>query len=107
MNTLFSVEPHFPEGFFYYPDFLSEEEEMLLVSHISKLELHKLDYHGYKANRRVISFGYDYNFENNKLTKGKDIPPTFDFLLEKVAKQLSIASSAFAELLITEYSPVL
>jgi alkylated DNA repair dioxygenase AlkB len=105
MNTLFPLELNLPEGFFYYPDFLSEDEEKLAMSEISKLELHHLDYHGYKANRRIRSFGYDYNFENNKLTKGSEIPATFNFLLEKVAKHLSIASSEFAELLVTEYSP--
>src|SRR5438067_6383922 len=103
MATLFPLEPVYPEGFFYYPDFLTEEEETTLCREISKLELHNLDYHGYKASRKIISFGYDYNFENNKLTKGKDIPAVFDFVIEKVAKHLSITLNKFAELLITEY----
>ena len=103
MNTLFPEEPIFPEGFFYYPDFLNKEEEDVLCTEISKLELHNLEYHGYKANRKTVSFGYDYNFENNQLTKGKDIPSSFDFLIEKVAKHLSIAQTMFAELLVTEY----
>jgi alkylated DNA repair dioxygenase AlkB len=103
MNTLFPEEPIFPEGFFYYPDFLSKEEEDLLYKEILKFELHNLEYHGYKANRKTASFGYDYNFENNRLTKGKDIPSAFDFLIEKVAKHLSISPTKFAELLVTEY----
>src|SRR3954451_2574542 len=74
-----------------------------LLNEIAKVELHSMEYHGYKANRKVASFGYDYNYENNKLTKGKDIPAAFDFLFEKVAKHLSIAKSKFAELLVTEY----
>src|SRR4051812_15743948 len=103
MNTLFSLEPAFPEGFSYYPDFINTDEETTLLNKIAKVELHSMEYHGYKANRKVASFGYDYNYENNKLTKGKDIPAAFDFLLEKVAKHLSIAKSKFAELLVTEY----
>jgi len=103
MNTLFSLEPIFPEGFSYYPNFLSEEEETILYNEISKLELHNLDYHGYKANRKVTSFGYDYSFENNKLTKGRNIPAAFEFLLEKVAQHISTEQNKFAELLITEY----
>ena len=103
MNTLFPLEPHLPEGFIYYPQFISQEEEAILLTEISKIELHNMDYHGHKANRKVTSFGYDYNYENNKLTKGKDIPAAFNFLLEKVAEHLSIEQKNFAELLITEY----
>jgi alkylated DNA repair dioxygenase AlkB len=103
MNTLFPIESMFPEGFFYYPDFLNTHEEIILCKEISKLELHNLDYHGYKATRKVKSFGYDYNFENNKLTKGSDIPSTFDFVTEKVAQCISVDKKKFAELLVTEY----
>ena len=103
MNTLFPVEPILPDGFLYYPDFLSQTEETTLCKQIAQLELHHLNYHGYKANRKTISFGYDYSFENNKLTKGKDIPAVFNFLIEKVAQQVSLSYNRFAELLITEY----
>src|SRR3954468_21270773 len=103
VNTLFPLEPAFPEGFSYCSNFLSEEEETILYNEISKLELHNLDYHGYKANRKVTSFGYDYSFENNKLTKGRNIPAAFEFLLEKVAQHISTEQNKFAELLITEY----
>ena len=103
MSTLFSLEPAFPQGFFYYENFLAEEEEKKLYEEISRLELHHLDYHGYKANRKITSFGYDYSFENNKLTKGKEIPTAFDFLLEKVSRRVSVLKNSFAELLITEY----
>lgn len=90
-------------GFEYYPDFLNNEEELKLYNEISKLELHNLDYHGYKANRKIASFGYDYNFENNKLTKGKDTPVNLNFMVEKVAKHLCVEQNKFAELLVTEY----
>ena len=105
MNTLFPAQPAFPEGFKYYPDFLSADEEVELCKEISKLELHNLNYHGYKANRKTASFGYDYNFDNNKLTRGKDIPAAFNFIVEKTASHLSIERNMFAELLITEYPP--
>jgi hypothetical protein len=62
MNTLFSLEPHLPEGFFYYPDFINAEEEKVLSDEISKIELHNMDYHGYKANRKVMSFGCPKKF---------------------------------------------
>ncbi len=103
MNTLFPIPPAFPEGFSYTPDFLTPDEEIELYKHIEKLELHPFSFQGFKANRKVASFGYDYSFENGSLTKGENIPPTFNTLIEKVGRHLSIAPAAFAELLVTEY----
>ncbi|MCW3117634.1 MAG: 2OG-Fe(II) oxygenase [Chitinophagaceae bacterium] len=103
MNTLFPIGPASPEGFEYIPGFLSEDEEIGLYNEISKIELHNFNFQGFKANRKVASFGYDYSFENGSLTKGKDIPPAFNSLIEKVNNYRSIKPAEFAELLITEY----
>ncbi|HTM91835.1 MAG TPA: alpha-ketoglutarate-dependent dioxygenase AlkB [Flavisolibacter sp.] len=105
MNTLFAIETVFPEGFSYYPDFITKEEEHYLLQVIEQTELHTFLFQGYEAKRKVASFGYDWSFEKRTLSKGKTIPVVFDFLLQKVAHHLSIAKEAFAELLITEYPP--
>lgn len=103
MNTLFPIGPALPEGFSYTPDFITEDEEIGLIDKISKMELHNFNFQGFKANRKVTSFGYDYSFENGSLTKGKDIPPIFDFLIEKVCRDVFVTPREFAELLVTEY----
>jgi len=103
MNTLFPIGPDFPDGFSYIPDFLTEGEEMELCGEISKLELHNFNFQGFKANRKVASFGYDYSFDNGSLSKGKEIPQIFDFVVEKVSRHLQVAKGDFAELLVTEY----
>lgn len=102
-HTLFPVDPVFPEGFDYYPGFISEAEETGLCNEISKLELHTFIFQGYEARRRVASFGYDYSFDRRTLSKGKDVPAAFHPLIEKVADHLSIRKELFAELLVTEY----
>ena len=76
---------------------------MQLFREISNVELRKMTFHSFEANRKVASFGYDYHFENGGLTRGKDIPLVFNFLIDKVATRLSIPPEAFAELLITGY----
>src|SRR5919112_4477312 len=103
MNTLFPLEPNFPPGFNYVPDFISEPEEIQLVDAISKIELHPFSFQGYEAKRKVASFGYDWNFDTKSLTKGKTIPESFQPLIENVSKHLSLAKDDFAELLVTEY----
>jgi alkylated DNA repair dioxygenase AlkB len=105
MNTLFPVETAFPEGFIYYLDFITREEEQDLLETISKIELHSFLFQGFEAKRRVASFGYDWSFEKRTLSQGKQIPPAFDSLIHKVADKLSVSENSLAELLVTEYPP--
>lgn len=103
MNTLFPVEAVFPDGFEYKAGFLSQKDQDDLLQEITKHELHAFTFQGYEAKRRVASFGYDYSFQNNTLSKGLPIPPSFDPLLVKVSGYLGINKSDFVELLITKY----
>jgi len=103
-QELFPRHSSLPPGFSCVPDFLSEPEENILLNSISKFDLRPMIFQGFEAKRKVISFGYDYSFDRRALSKGKPIPPDFQWLLEKTAAQLNIEND-FAELLITEYPP--
>ena len=103
MNTLFPIETNYPEGFSYVENFISIDEENALLHEISQTDLHEFVFKGFVANRKVASFGFDYSFDNGALTKGKEIPAAYNFLLEKVATHLAIAPAEFAELLVIEY----
>jgi alkylated DNA repair dioxygenase AlkB len=103
MLTLFDQPPVLPDGFYYYPDFINQEEERQLLALVQQIELHAMVFQGYKAKRKVASFGYDYNFSTRKLTKGIPIPETFDQVIDRVAEQLIIDRDQIAELLVTEY----
>lgn len=103
MLTLFDQSPLRPEGFSYYPDFINADQEQQLLAAIQHIELHAMMFQGYTAKRKVASFGYDYNFSTRQLTKGQPIPEPFDWLIDKVAAQLSISREQIAELLLTEY----
>jgi len=105
MNTLFPVEQIYPEGFSYFEDFLSENEEQELLKTLAATAVQPFVFQGYTANRKVASFGFDYSFTNRKLSKGKDIPAEFELLVKKVAMKLELSPSDFAELLVTEYPP--
>ncbi|HEX8515009.1 MAG TPA: alpha-ketoglutarate-dependent dioxygenase AlkB [Bacteroidia bacterium] len=105
MDNLFSIEPSYPKGFSYYPDFINREEEEKLLQLISGLSLHTFMFRGYEAKRKVASFGYDYHFDNRSLSKGTPIPDGFLPLLSKVAGFLSVPAPEFTELLVTEYPP--
>ena len=103
MQTLFPVGPVLPEGFTLIPDFLTEGEEQHLMDEVSKVALHPMRFQGYEAKRKVASFGYDWSFEKRSLSKGKEIPSEFFFLIQKVGRKLSLEPDRFVELLVTEY----
>lgn len=103
MNTLFPVEPLLPDGFSYYAHFISPEVEARLLREIEKLELHTFQFQGYEAKRKVASFGYDWSFEKRVLSKGKNIPEGFQWLMEKVARFIEVPVQNISELLVTEY----
>lgn len=105
MKKLFPIQPDLPEGFSYYPDFISIDDEEELIKQVMSTKLHPMIFQGFEAKRKVASFGFDYSFENRTLKKGTEIPETFNQLVGKVAMQAGIKSDQFAELLVTEYPP--
>lgn len=105
MGTLFPPEPVFPEGFTYFPGFITAEEEARLLETVARTAVQPFVFQGYTANRKTASFGFDYHFTTRSLEKGKEIPREFDFLIGKVAAKLGITPAVFAELLVTEYPP--
>lgn len=103
MNTLFPLEPRLPKGFMYRPDFLTVDEEEYWLGVIAGMELRPMIFHGYEAKRKVASFGYDWNFENRILTKGKPMPAVFQPLIRKASATFMLREDSIGELLITEY----
>jgi alkylated DNA repair dioxygenase AlkB len=103
MDSLFSIPPSFPKGFKYIDSFLSPDEEKELYEQIRSLPFHTFNFHGFQAKRKVVSFGYDYNFDKKALIKGKEIPSEFKAFIRKVANQIHLHGKEFAEILVTEY----
>ncbi|WP_309788997.1 alpha-ketoglutarate-dependent dioxygenase AlkB [Filimonas zeae] len=106
MNGILSLfEVVYPEGFFYIPNFITAEEESKLLNDIENIQLQPMRFRGYEAKRKVFSFGNDWDFETLRLVKTSAIPPVFNSLIEKVAEFTKVSSSAFQELLVTQYPP--
>jgi alkylated DNA repair dioxygenase AlkB len=105
VNSLFPIEPTFPDGFMYFPEFITVQEEMNLIKELRLTEFQTFHFQGYEAKRKVASFGYDYSFDKRSLSKGKDIPEVYNYLIQRVAEKLTIPDEEFSELLLTEYPP--
>ena len=94
-----------PEGLSYKPELIGPADEEKLVSHVGKLPFREFEFHGYLGKRRVVSFGWKYDFTGPGLQKADDIP---EFLLPLRAAAASFARiepEALQHVLVTEYAP--
>src|SRR6185369_6496929 len=94
------------EGFDYQPALIEPSAEEALVGRVRELPFQEFEFHGYKGKRRVVSFGWKYEFSGGgQLRKADEIP---DFLLELRSRAASFARvepDAFQHVLVTEYGP--
>jgi alkylated DNA repair dioxygenase AlkB len=94
-----------PEGFVYQPDFLPPEEERELITFIRRLPLKELNFHGYIAKRRVVSFGSAYDFESARLKPADPIPEFLTTLRDRAAGFAGLMPETLPHALVTEYTP--
>ena len=94
-----------PVGFRYRDAVLSAECARTLVAAFETLPLAPFEFHGYLGNRRVLSFGYRYDYAGRQLRESAALP---DFLLELRETAGAFADSpaeSFSQALVTEYAP--
>jgi alkylated DNA repair protein (DNA oxidative demethylase) len=102
-KKLFDTGTTLPNGFVYRPDFLTKEEEKELLDWFEDLPFEHPMQEGYEAKRRVMSFGWSYDFVASKIVKGPALPPFLVPIARKIAKWLDIPKERVVEALITEY----
>jgi len=97
------MEPREPEGFRYQAEFIERAEETSLVSSISQLDLKPFEFHGYFGNRRVVNFGFRYNFNQRSVEQAGTIPPFLRDLLIRAAAFAGQDHDAIRQVGINEY----
>ena len=103
--SLFAEPPAMPEGFRYQADFLSIAEEAELLGRIGELDFKPFEFHGYQGLRRVVSFGWRYDFSASKLEAAAEIPPFLQPLRARAAAFAGVEPAAFVHVLLNEYAP--
>src|SRR3984957_12196812 len=102
---LFTARAGLPEGFRYCPGILSPEEEQALARELAKLPFKPFDFHGYLANRQVVSFGYRYDYDRRAVVEAAPLPSFLVSLRTKIAETFDRPADAFQQVLINEYRP--
>jgi hypothetical protein len=62
-----------PEGFRYESELISPADEAALLAFVCELPFRDFEFHGYTGKRRVVSFGWHYDFSGRYLRKADDI----------------------------------
>ena len=105
-NPLFAPHAaHLPPGLVYETGFLTMDEEAYWLGLVQGLTIEAMRYKAYTAKRRVISFGGQYDVDDNQLVTTDGIPEAFHGLRQKVARWLGCDPAELVHMLVAEYAP--
>lgn len=97
--------PELVPGFQYRADVLSPKEEDEMLGWLPNLPFRAFEFHGFEGKRRVVSFGWKYDFSVQRLFAVDPLPVEFAPVLQRVSGLFGIEEGALQQLLVTEYSP--
>ncbi len=100
-----ALPPDMPEGFVYRPDFLSRDEEAELAAWLATLPFAAFQFRGYEGRRRVVSFGWQYDFTRSHLLKAGDIPAELLAVRVRAAELAGRRPEDLQQVLLNEYQP--
>ena len=102
-SRLKSISP--PEGFRYQPELIGSADEGALFTQVRALRFREFEFHGYLGKRKVVSFGWQYDYSGRELRKADDIPEFLLALRRRAAVFASLAPEKLQQVLVTEYGP--
>jgi alkylated DNA repair dioxygenase AlkB len=94
-----------PEGFAYRAGLVTPEHEAELLAVFRRLPFRPFEFHGFEGKRRVVSFGFRYDYGVSRLVAAPDIPDVLLPLRAAAAAFAGIAPESLRQALVTEYKP--
>jgi hypothetical protein len=71
---LFAAAPAMPAGFVYREGVLSPDEERRFADRFAELPFAPFEFHGFLGKRRVVSFGWRYDYGARRLQEALPLP---------------------------------
>jgi alkylated DNA repair dioxygenase AlkB len=103
--SLFDTPPELPDGMQYAPDVIPPDMEDALLAGMAALPFKEFEFQGYLGRRRVVSFGWHYDFGAARLSPAEAMPDLLIPLRERAAAFAGVAPPGLQHALVTEYSP--
>ncbi len=101
--AFFDSGPALPDGFKYEPDLIAPAAAAALLAHVRELPFRDFEFHGYTGKRRVVSYGWHYDFEERVLRTADDVPAFLLALREDAARFAGMEPRRLQHALVTEY----
>jgi alkylated DNA repair dioxygenase AlkB len=92
-----------PEGFRYQSALVTTAQEEGLLEQVKKLPFKQFEFQGFTGNRRTVSYGWRYDFNERVLQRAGHIPPFLLSLRETAAGFAGMEASRLQQVLVTEY----
>lgn len=103
-GDLFGNPPgNLPEGFRYQAGIVPQKLQEVLLEALPGLPFKPFDFHGYEGRRRVVSFGWKYDFDTESVRKIDAIPPLLLPLRQLAADFSGLPAEGLQQALVTEY----
>jgi alkylated DNA repair dioxygenase AlkB len=99
---LFAAPAPLPEGLIVQEEFLSADDERQLLDACRALPFAPFQFRGFEGNRRVVSFGWQYDFNRSRLAEAAPIPEFLRALAPAIA---TLDPCGFDQISVLEYRP--
>ena len=94
-----------PEGLRHGAELISRDQESCLVEAMRELPFKEFEFQGFLGKRRVVSFGWKYDFNTRELRRSEEIPEFLLAVRERAACFAGVPPSSLQQVLVTEYRP--
>jgi alkylated DNA repair dioxygenase AlkB len=103
-RDLFAAQS-WPEGFAYREEAITPEEERALAGQFALLPLTPFAFRGFLGRRRIVSYGWRYDYAGRTLRPSDEIPDLLMPLRERAAEIAGVAAQSLQQVLVSEYAP--
>lgn len=94
-----------PDGFGYHPGVLSPAEERDFADRFAALPFAPFEFHGFHGKRRIVSFGWRYDYAGRTLRPSDPVPDFLLALRDRAASVSGLPADSLQQILVTEYEP--
>jgi alkylated DNA repair dioxygenase AlkB len=102
-TDLFGHAPAWPQGLRYVTDFIDGAEEKDLIAGFASLPLAPFQFGAFEGKRRVASFGFRYDYTDQRLHQAGPLPAFIKPLAARVEAFAGLKAGAVRHILFTEY----
>src|SRR5436190_17937709 len=100
---LSAIARAWPAGFAYRPDSFSAAEERTWLQALQALPFKPFEFHGYLGKRRIVSFGWRYDYAGRALRPSEPMPAFLEPLRARAAAVAGLDPQSLQQALVTEY----